>query len=129
MPDVITVGAIDIVAPYKNPAGARLSRPWFQSNYGPCVDIWSPGTYIESASSGRDVTAVMSGTFQATSIATGVAATILEEQPDLSPAGVKSALLEAASPSLLLTNRPRTTSMVLQVPLTDPIPMAMQAPI
>lgn len=116
MPGVITVGALDVASPLTGPKMPSLVRPWFLSNYGPCVDLWAPGTFVESASNGRDGTAVMSGTFQATAVAAGVAAIILEKSPHLDPAALKSELLASASGDLLVTNRRDTTSLVVQSP-------------
>ena len=85
MPGVLTVGALNVMRIASTQDLPRVVLPWKHSNFGKCVDLWAPGTFIESASSGRDDTLVMSGTMQATSIVAGVVATFLSVHRDASP--------------------------------------------
>jgi serine protease AprX len=97
--DVITVGAVD-----------RSDRVARFSSRGPTADgrikpdVCLPGTDIVSAravdsSQGQPVSdryTAMSGTSMATPHASGLAALLLQAQPDLTPAQVKSVLMETA---------------------------------
>jgi subtilisin family serine protease len=68
------------------------------SNFGPCVDLYAPGTFILSDWNTSDTTAVyLSGTSMATPHVTGAAALYLETHPAASPAAVASYLVAAAS--------------------------------
>lgn len=65
---------------------------WF-SNYGPCNDIFAPGTEILSAGVGWDsATQIMDGTSMAAPHVAGAAAIILQDHPSYSPAQVWAAL-------------------------------------
>mmetsp|Transcript_392 Transcript_392/g.577 ORF Transcript_392/g.577 Transcript_392/m.577 type:complete len:653 (+) Transcript_392:71-2029(+) len=79
----ITVGASD-------PFEAKASS----SNYGNCVDIFVPGTDIESPAQGDDISSLLrSGTSVACSLVAGAAAILLSDKPK---ADVKSRLLGSA---------------------------------
>jgi subtilisin family serine protease len=87
LPEVVTVGGTD-----------RNDRRgvWAfgaASNWGPCVDIWAPGSAVPSAERGGG-TGARSGTSLATAQVSGVAALLLEESPGLSVPALR-ALLEA----------------------------------
>ncbi len=91
------------------------------SNHGSCVDIFAPGSDVESAAYNSNTgTATMSGTSMASPHVAGAAALLLGETPSLSPADVTSALLSnatvgalalspatAGSPNLLLNVFPQ----------------------
>lgn len=115
---VITVAALEITreAGQGVEAGTTMAHPWFESNQGTCVDLWAPGSYIESAfSPGPDEVAVYSGTAQAAAMTAGVAALILERSPRLTPSQVKSAMLsDWTSKNLLLYRNESTSNLVLQ---------------
>merc|ERR1719428_2240864 len=70
------------------------SRSYF-SNYGSCVDIFAPGSDINSAwiNSGWNT---ISGTSMASPHVCGVTALYLSENNDLSPAQIKTKLLNNA---------------------------------
>lgn len=86
VPAALTVGAID-----------QGDRPVFFSNHGPCVDLYAPGDFIESAWSTDDTaTAVESGTSMASPHAAGAAAVLLGLNPSASPADVTGALASSA---------------------------------
>ena len=86
------------------------------SNYGECVDIFAPGSDIESAYYTSDsATDTLSGTSMAAPHVAGVVALYLGQNPDATPDEVEAALLAGAvsgklsdlrtgSPNLLLSN-------------------------
>ena len=91
VPAAITVGATQ-----SDDARAQYS------NFGPCLDIWAPGTDITSAGIASDAaTAVKSGTSMATPHVAGAAALLKGATPSLSPAGVASALIANATPGVV----------------------------
>jgi subtilisin family serine protease len=84
------------------------------SNYGNCVHMWAPGTNIYSCYLGNTYS-TLSGTSMACPHVAGQAAVILSQNPNLSPAQVKSSMsnsgqwdllggLMAGSPNVLLYN-------------------------
>jgi subtilisin family serine protease len=63
------------------------------SNFGPCVDVFAPGTEVASDSYSSDTaTQKWSGTSQAAAFAAGVAAQFLQENPRATPRDVSDAL-------------------------------------
>lgn len=128
--DAITVGAT-------NDSDKRALHPdqgWGSgqgSNYGACVDLFAPGTLIESAVKGDPPTSGYgSGTSMAAPLAAGVAAQILEANNQATPAEVADMMIAAAtsdrlsdighqSPNLLLFSN-RDAQYVNQV-----VPSAM----
>lgn len=94
--DALIVGASDVTEAAEG--GLRDFRSPF-SNYGPCVDVYAPGSTIEAASHTSDETTVFrSGTSMACPLVAGMAALYLEAYPDASGAAVKNAVLQASSP-------------------------------
>ncbi|MEY2966032.1 MAG: hypothetical protein RLY50_82 [Actinomycetota bacterium] len=91
-PDALTVGAT-------TSSDARSSF----SNWGPCVDVFAPGSSIRSAYpfSGGVPSTTASGTMSGTSMASphvaGVAALYLEGAPTASPSAVSTALVAAST--------------------------------
>ena len=86
-PEAITVGATDAT-------DARASY----SNYGSCVDIFGPGSNVLSSMKGSDTASGrMSGTSMATPHVTGVAALYLANNPALTPAQVRDAMVADAT--------------------------------
>lgn len=68
------------------------------SNYGECVDIFAPGSDIESAwDTSPSATKIISGTSMATPHTAGVLALYLEKNPASSPEQVKAALLAGST--------------------------------
>lgn len=121
MREVVTVAAVEVT---RGPGlaggglGVLRATPWPLSNAGPCVDVWAPGAYVESAMPPlNSTTAVMSGTMQAASVAAGVVAVALEREPGASPARVKELLASEpwSSDAFILAPPPNTTDRVVQV--------------
>ncbi|MCF7967783.1 MAG: S8 family serine peptidase [Methylococcaceae bacterium] len=87
------------------------------SNYGPCLDLFAPGSSIPSSWSTSDTTTTLqSGTSMASPHAAGLAALYLATQPGATPAQVSDRLTAGASkgkvlsagvgsPNLLLNNQ------------------------
>src|SRR5215218_3059178 len=73
-----------------------LDREASWSNYGPCVDIWSPGVSILSTRRGGGTT-TMSGTSMASPHSAGGGALYLSNQIGASPSAVESALKSSAT--------------------------------
>ncbi|HEU0299384.1 MAG TPA: S8 family serine peptidase, partial [Longimicrobium sp.] len=92
------------------------TRSWF-SNFGPCVDLFAPGSDITSAWWTSD-TAIntMSGTSMASPHVAGVAALYLEGNPTAVPVQVANAVLNSASSARLADPRD-TQNLVLFSPL------------
>jgi subtilisin family serine protease len=73
------------------------------SNFGPCLDIFAPGSSITSAWIGSDTaTNTISGTSMATPHTAGVAALYLQANPTASPATVAAALINSSTPNLVI---------------------------
>ena len=86
-PTALTVGAT-----------TKIDGQASYSNFGSCVDLYAPGTFILSDWNSSDTTAVyLSGTSMATPHVTGAAALYLETHPTASPAEVASYLRSAAT--------------------------------
>jgi subtilisin family serine protease len=86
-PTAITVGATS------TDASNRDIRSSF-SNWGSCVDIFAPGSNIYSAGiTSNSAYSTLSGTSMACPHIAGLAAVYLHRQPNLSPAALKSALI------------------------------------
>jgi subtilisin family serine protease len=91
VPAAITVGATQ-----SDDARAQYS------NFGPCLDIWAPGTGVVSAGITSDTaTATKSGTSMASPHVAGAAALLKAATPSLSPAGVASALIANSTPGVV----------------------------
>jgi len=78
------------------------SRAYFTngaSNWGACVDIFAPGLDVLSAWIGSDTaTKTISGTSMATPHVAGVAALMLDEDPNLTPADIRARLIARSTP-------------------------------
>ncbi|MER7515670.1 S8 family peptidase [Streptomyces sp. NPDC126499] len=111
LPEAITVGNTD-----------STDRRYSNSNYGPCLDIWAPGTSIVSASHQSDTgTRTMTGTSMAAPHVAGAAALYLASNPNATPKDTRDALVAQAStvtigdaksgsPNKLLNTNPGTTT-------------------
>ena len=72
------------------------------SSYGTCLDLFAPGTSITSAwHTSNSATNTISGTSMAAPHVAGVAALYLEANPNASPAQVRNAIVNGASPNKL----------------------------
>jgi len=72
------------------------------SNWGPCLDVWAPGTAITSVSNANDFDSrVMSGTSMASPHVAGVAALYLASNPTASPVMVTQAIVNSATQNAL----------------------------
>lgn len=91
VPSAITVGAT------RSPFRDLDQVSWF-SNYGTCVDIFAPGSDIESCGHRSDTSfAVMSGTSMACPAVAGAAALLLVAQPGIHPGEVACQLKTQAT--------------------------------
>ncbi|WP_141733838.1 S8 family peptidase [Oligoflexus tunisiensis] len=92
VPEAITVGATN-----------KSSWRALYSNFGPCVDIFAPGTNITSAWNRNDTaTSTISGTSMAAPHVTGVIALYLEKNPSATPAEVDALMKENATPDIII---------------------------
>ncbi len=77
------------------------SRPNY-SNFGPCVDIFAPGNWIQAAGISDDsVIVTKTGTSMASPHVAGVAALLLEQYPTMTSQEVTDAILGNATPDIL----------------------------
>lgn len=94
------------------------ARPWLESNYGKCVNIWAPGARIESAfAPDTDSTAVYSGTTPASGMVSAVIASLMQRYPDDTIEVILERMYNASSSSIMLYSRPDTVSYILQNPV------------
>jgi subtilisin family serine protease len=108
-PEAITVGASDQTDKRSVWIGGT-------SNFGPCLDIWAPGSDIVSASHRSDTgTRSTGGTSMAAPHVAGAAALYLSAHPDATPAQVRDALVGAATPGKLTDIRAGSPNLLLKV--------------
>merc|ERR1719429_1018195 len=117
VPNAITVGSTD----------SNDARSYF-SCYGPCVDIWAPGSSVVSASHlSDDGTATLSGTSMACPHVSGAAALVLGADNSKNPQKVISDLLDDSVRNAISGLRSGDTNALLFVgaggaPPTPPAP-------
>jgi len=86
------------------------------SNWGDCNAIFAPGVDIVSASHRSDTgSATMSGTSMAAPLVAGASALLLEENPSLTPAAVRSTLQARSAQNQITELRDRDPNMLLNV--------------
>ncbi|MEU0602510.1 S8 family serine peptidase [Streptomyces sp. NPDC006393] len=89
-------GDIDTAIVVNNSDSSDTRRS--SSNYGPCTDLFAPGTSITSAWNSSDTaTNTISGTSMAAPHVTGAAALWLAAHPTATPADVQDALINSAT--------------------------------
>ncbi|KAI9142481.1 peptidase S8/S53 domain-containing protein [Paraphysoderma sedebokerense] len=108
--DIIVVGAMD-----------PLDQKADFSNYGECITVWAPGVDIWSAAppeKGGNAFVSKQGTSQAAPFVTGVVALLLQKDPTLSPAALKTAFVDLARSSVKVKNASNTNNLgVIRTPL------------
>lgn len=114
--EAITVGAYDAFDKYAD-----------FSNHGPLVDILAPGTNLVSlpteAAGPSSQFVLISGTSQAAALVSGAVAAFLADNPNATPAQVRNALVESATPGILAAPA-GTTDRSVNLPAL----MGMQVP-
>ncbi|KAJ3172842.1 serine protease [Geranomyces variabilis] len=111
VPIAVAAGNDNVDACTNSPADSALamtvgastmtdSRATF-SNYGPCVNIFGPGSNITSTYIPPASTHVLSGTSMATPHVAGLMATLLSQYPAATPADVYSTLDTLATPNMV----------------------------
>lgn len=97
------------------------------SNYGPCLDIFAPGTDVLSATqSGDTATATRSGTSMAAPHVAGAAALALSQHPEWSPGQVRDHLVARATPGVVADAGAGSPNLLLRVEnMAEPPPQLM----
>jgi len=115
-PSAITVGAID-----------NTDTRAVYSNFGPCVDIFAPGTGITSSWIDADTaTNVISGTSMASPHVAGAAALIVAANPGITPANVAATMMANATPGAVVNPGTGSPNRLLFVPSANtPVPLSI----
>jgi len=134
-PAAITVGATS------RRYDTKADEVWHLSNFGRCVDIWAPGSSIESAWKDSDSqTKTISGTSMACPHVSGAAALLLEADPTKNTEAVRAALLDNSIKGVLAgssASGPVVNNFLLYVgadgappspPTTEPVTTPAPAP-
>ncbi len=105
-------GDIDTAIVVNNSDSSDTRRS--DSNYGPCTDLFAPGTSITSAwNSGDTATHTISGTSMAAPHVTGAAALWLATHPTATPADVQAALINSATTGKIMSAGTNTPNRLL----------------
>ena len=92
------------------------------SNYGPCLDLFAPGSSIPSSWSNSDTaTTLESGTSMASPHVAGLAAIYLATQPGATPAQVSDRLTAGASRGLVITAGVGSPNLLLNSQFMQPL--------
>lgn len=84
------------------------------SNFGPCVDVWAPGTLITSTDyATNNGSLVMSGTSMAAPMVAGAAALYLQSNPTASAATVQNAIKNNSTPNIVTNIDSTSTNRLL----------------
>lgn len=87
------------------------------SNFGPCVDLYAPGTQVQTAGISSPTAQVLNtGASFASPLVAGAAALALEQSPQLRPAQVKQLIIDHSTPDLLGNLPDGTPNRLLYVP-------------
>jgi len=89
--EALTVGAVDVG-----------DKPAKTSNFGQSVDFYAPGVEIPAPLAGGTGSGALSGTSMAAAFAAGAAAVYRGLHPEASPAEVCDALVQAATPDVVV---------------------------
>ena len=111
--------AIVVGASERNSSTAyTFDRQTAWTSYGPCVDVYAPGgAIISSTSAGDNTSGSNSGTSMSAPHVTGVAALILGQNPNLTPAQVHDIIVNQATPNVIQKNANNTTAAADATPL------------
>jgi subtilisin family serine protease len=97
------------------------SRDVRYSNFGPCLDVFAPGTNITSAWHSSDTARqVLSGTSMASPHVAGTVAQYLQAHPAASPATVQVALVQRATAGVVQSRGARSPDKFLFSPIALP---------
>lgn len=127
-----TPNALTVAASYIND-----TQTWY-SNFGPCVDVFAPGTGITSLSSLNDVDInVLTGTSMSSPQVAGTAALYLGAHPTANPTAVANAIKGAATTGIITAISPNTANLLLYswvnasapAPTPTPIPSPSPTPV
>ena len=111
--------AIVVGASERNSSTAyTFDRQTAWTSYGPCVDVYAPGSSIISSTSASDVSSGSnSGTSMAAPHVAGVAALVLGQNPNLTPAQVHDIIVSQATPDVIQKNANNVTAAADATPL------------
>lgn len=119
--EALTVGATN-----------NTDEKWYKSNYGPCIDLFAPGVSITSAfNTSNTATAVYSGTSMSAPHTAGVAALILETNPEAMPAEVFNAIIVASTKDIVTISQSENNHMLYSLAWSgdDPSPPSNEPPV
>ncbi|HET9656719.1 MAG TPA: S8 family peptidase [Kineosporiaceae bacterium] len=124
VPAALTVGATGGITT----TGTLVPDSWDTaaqySNYGPCLDLYAPGTEISSAAVGSDSgTRVLSGTSMAAPHVAGLVALYLQQHPGSTPAQVSAGLLGFAVHGVLTALMSGDPNVLAHVPVDNEPPV------